>query len=619
MNYVDQSTAQSGGLIGTNSSAVYMGVDNTNVASGRGRNSVRLTSKKAYNTGLIILDLAHMPGGACGEWPAFWTVGPNWPTSGEIDIIEGVNSQASNAMALHTSSGCSISAGGAGGAQSAMTGSIATSNCDVNAAGQPNNAGCSIKSADSSSYGTGFNANGGGVYATEWTNSAIKIWFFSRANIPADITSGNPTPASWGTPTAVFGAPCQIGNYFKNQQIVFDVTFCGDWAGNTWSTDATCSAKGSSCQAYVQNTPQAFKESYWSINSLRVYSQAGGASPSAGPNGIPGALPSNVPQGQGWGQGQGQAGNGQGSGLQWGPPQQQPQSPNYNSNIYFNQNQGQSQPPAGTQAQANGNKGGWNQKWGGQGNYYYAAAQTKRPLNARSADEALDNADFQADAPVSTTSPNSLVEDAVPGAAIVARARPGNRNGSKGGYAPYVSANGNLYQGQNNRQGQQAQAQVQSQGHAQQQQQAPPAQPTPAPQAAGANGSRTVTVTRTITSGVVTKTLLARGTAAATGPKTSVAAGRQQQQQQGAGGSGRRPRRAVGMQEARLVSDEGADDVQDALAVGGAGEDLPVEEASAGVRVVGQERLWPQERRGAMHLHHHARLVGRHQKRRAWW
>jgi hypothetical protein len=49
-----------------------MGVDHTNVASGAGRASVRLTSKKSYNHGLVILDLAHMPGGICGTWPALY-------------------------------------------------------------------------------------------------------------------------------------------------------------------------------------------------------------------------------------------------------------------------------------------------------------------------------------------------------------------------------------------------------------------------------------------------------------------------------------------------------------------------------------------------------------------
>jgi hypothetical protein len=67
---VDQATAQNEGLISTSNGSVYMGVDSTNVASGAGRASVRVTSKNTYNHGLIILDLAHMPGGICGTWPA---------------------------------------------------------------------------------------------------------------------------------------------------------------------------------------------------------------------------------------------------------------------------------------------------------------------------------------------------------------------------------------------------------------------------------------------------------------------------------------------------------------------------------------------------------------------
>jgi len=31
-----------------------------------------------------------------------------WPEMGEIDIIEGVNQQSVNAMALHTSAGCAV-------------------------------------------------------------------------------------------------------------------------------------------------------------------------------------------------------------------------------------------------------------------------------------------------------------------------------------------------------------------------------------------------------------------------------------------------------------------------------------------------------------------------------
>lgn len=68
---MDQATAQSAGLISADANnSVYIGVDHTNVASGSGRQSVRLTSINTYTHGLIILDLAHMPGSVCGSWPA---------------------------------------------------------------------------------------------------------------------------------------------------------------------------------------------------------------------------------------------------------------------------------------------------------------------------------------------------------------------------------------------------------------------------------------------------------------------------------------------------------------------------------------------------------------------
>ncbi|RMD40063.1 hypothetical protein DV735_g5059, partial [Chaetothyriales sp. CBS 134920] len=267
VTYVDQSTASSASLISTSDNTVYMGVDHTNVASGSGRQSVRITSKKSYDTGLVILDLEHMPGSICGTWPAFWMVGPNWPNNGEIDIIEGVNSQVANQMALHTSSGCTLT-----NTTKAFTGQIKTSNCYVAAADQATNSGCGIGTSAVSSYGDGFNAVDGGVYATEITSDGISIWHFTRSSIPSDISSGSPNPSGWGEPAASFSGDCDFSAHFKSLQIVFDTTFCGDWAGSVWSTDTTCSAKASTCQDYVQNNPSAFQESYWSVNSLKVYS-----------------------------------------------------------------------------------------------------------------------------------------------------------------------------------------------------------------------------------------------------------------------------------------------------------------------------------------------------------
>ncbi|KAL4931724.1 glycoside hydrolase family 16 protein [Aspergillus undulatus] len=265
VDYVDRATAEGGGLISSGSS-VYMGVDHTNVAPA-GRQSVRLSSTQTYHHGLFIIDLGHMPTG-CGAWPAFWILGPDWPNGGEIDIIENVNEETNNHMTLHTSDGCSIDNTG-------FSGTLLTSNCYVQAPGQDNNAGCGISSPDTSSFGAGFNAASGGVYATEWTSDHISVWFFPRSSIPSDISAGTPDPSSWGTPTARFaGAGCDIDSHFTDMQIIFDITFCGDWAGNVWGS-GSCAALGGSCSDYVANNPRVFADAYWDINSLRVYQEEG--------------------------------------------------------------------------------------------------------------------------------------------------------------------------------------------------------------------------------------------------------------------------------------------------------------------------------------------------------
>ena len=176
-------------------------------------------------------------------------------------------------MTLHTGPGCSIKNNGA------FSGTLTPdTNCDINAAGQATNAGCQIDTTNQQTYGSGFNAAHGGVYATEWTSASINIYFFGRGSIPSDIASGSPDPTTWGKPLAGFSGGCEIDSFFKNQQIVFDTTFCGDWAGIVWTTDATCAPKAATCQAFVQNNPSAFVNAYWSVNSLKVYSNSGNAS-----------------------------------------------------------------------------------------------------------------------------------------------------------------------------------------------------------------------------------------------------------------------------------------------------------------------------------------------------
>ncbi|KAL7629450.1 hypothetical protein AAE478_000970 [Parahypoxylon ruwenzoriense] len=247
--------ANAASLAGFANDAVYLGVDYTTAHPVGGRGSVRVNSKKRYSGGLIIADIAHQPAAQCGTWPAFWTVGPNWPHDGEIDIIEGVNLATNTTYTLHSSAGCTFSQG------------------DCNAPGT-GNLGCGTPSDDTRTLADGFNEMGGGVFALEWTSSAINIFFFPRTEqIPEDITAGTPDPSTWGQPSTSFSGPgCDISSHFKNHQIVFDTTLCGDWAGKVFSSDPVCSSKASTCQEYVASNPSAFRDSYWLINSVKVYS-----------------------------------------------------------------------------------------------------------------------------------------------------------------------------------------------------------------------------------------------------------------------------------------------------------------------------------------------------------
>jgi len=269
VNFLSEAQAKSAGLISAAPGKVIMAADSKSVASGRGRNSIRITSNDAWNSGLFILDLAHMPAG-CGTWPAWWMVGPNWPNSGEIDIIEGVNAQTEDQTTLHTSNGCTMSS-----STSPFTGTWGTGsngqpaiNCYIDAPNQYSNQGCGIIGAQGS-YGAPFNSQGGGVYALEWTSGHIQSFFFHRNNIPADISKDNPDPSTWGKPYAYFGlgGGCSP-NHFNNMNMVFDLTFCGDWAGGVFST--MCPGKGA-CNTYVQNNPSAFGEAYWQINYAKVF------------------------------------------------------------------------------------------------------------------------------------------------------------------------------------------------------------------------------------------------------------------------------------------------------------------------------------------------------------
>ncbi|OHE98845.1 mixed-linked glucanase [Colletotrichum orchidophilum] len=272
VRYQSQPDALAKGLyfIDPDTQAVTLGVDNKNTYNlSDGRPSLRLESKEQYNHGLFIGDFAHMPPSVCGLWPAFWMYGPDWPTSGEIDIIEGANQATKNIISGHSTSGCRIPDDPAAAGQPLLL------NCE--SPGTTNNAGCNYlpPASDMHTYGDSFNAVGGGVYALEWTSEAISIWHWPRQSIPEDIVAKNPDPSGWGLPTALFGtSTCNVDTYFKDMSIVIQTNFCGDYAGNIWGQDGdTCNQRAPTCVEYVANNPTAFANAYWEVNYIDVYEQ----------------------------------------------------------------------------------------------------------------------------------------------------------------------------------------------------------------------------------------------------------------------------------------------------------------------------------------------------------
>ncbi|THV05084.1 laminarinase [Dendrothele bispora CBS 962.96] len=266
VNYVDTATATAQNLTFASADHFVARADSTTVlsASGPGRNSFRLQSNSLYGNGVQIFNINHMPEG-CGTWPAVWSYAEPWPTPGEIDIVEGVNNQAPNQAALHTTPGCSMPA------SRDMTGTPTANDCDTSVNG---NSGCTVQFTSSlRSFGPAFNANGGGWFAVERTSTFIKIWFWERSdsNVPVDVRGGNSNvdTDNWGTPIALFpNTSCNIASHFSSHHIIINLTFCGDWAGSVYPGTSGCP---STCVDFVNNNPAAFANAYFDFSFIKVY------------------------------------------------------------------------------------------------------------------------------------------------------------------------------------------------------------------------------------------------------------------------------------------------------------------------------------------------------------
>ncbi|TFY69781.1 hypothetical protein EVJ58_g225 [Rhodofomes roseus] len=230
VNYTDRNTAFADGLAYVESDGIVVmkGDNTTSLSEGQNRNSVRISSQKQYNTGLFILDLDMAPWG-CGTSSSH-----RYPSRHSLILqVSGLR----------------------GGRWEAAPG--------------PGNAGCGVTEWSRASYGPIFDEQGGGVFAMKWDVSGIGVWSFYRAAVPQDVTNGQPTPSTWGEPVAFLEASgCDPITNFVNHSIIFDITFCGDWAGNDYGTSG---CPGTCAQRLMD--PSNFNNASWRIRSLTVYRQ----------------------------------------------------------------------------------------------------------------------------------------------------------------------------------------------------------------------------------------------------------------------------------------------------------------------------------------------------------
>lgn len=100
--------------------------------------------------------------------------GPSWPAGGEIDIIEGINLQPTNMIALHTSgnTSCTIPTT----FTPSFSGRVSYPNCDNS---QNFGSGCTIYDPNTNSYGQAFAEAGGGVFVAEFAEDGIRVWFMT--------------------------------------------------------------------------------------------------------------------------------------------------------------------------------------------------------------------------------------------------------------------------------------------------------------------------------------------------------------------------------------------------------------------------------------------------------
>ncbi|EIW71075.1 hypothetical protein M231_03526 [Tremella mesenterica] len=270
----------------TSAGTVVLKVDNTTVVPyNEKRYTPKLLSKTQYAAGTVfVMDLIHMPYG-CSVWPALWTQGNDWPKGGEIDIMEGINQQTTNQIALHTNtSTCTQSS------STSFSGTAGWNDCSIET---NNDSGCIVNDTRTDSYGAAFAQAGGGVFIAEFSDDAISVWFLTRSDVPSNlsVSSNSIDTSTLGEAAAIYSSStCSISNNFSPQTLTIDITLCGAWAGLASVLEQTCPPLSGTATCYTtyvinQDPGTTYANAYFEFNYINIFSSSGNSSISASKSG----------------------------------------------------------------------------------------------------------------------------------------------------------------------------------------------------------------------------------------------------------------------------------------------------------------------------------------------
>ncbi|KAF2207921.1 glycoside hydrolase family 16 protein [Cercospora zeae-maydis SCOH1-5] len=240
VEYIDRGAAEVLHMLHVTDGVAFFGADAVQTydpSASKGRKSLRLSTTQTFN----------QPSSVCGIWPAMWMLGNGplpWPAYGELDIIEYTNDASHALFAMHTAPNCTVAASG-------QTGTLLTNDCGEDQGYK----GCTI------------------------SPNMPNTFFPRNAVIPPAVLALNPNPEEFGIPVANFEGSCSIDEHFSNMQLIFNIDFCGTWAGPTFNSNTSCPVldpanQWKSCNIYVGSRPQAFKEAYFAVKSILIYQSA---------------------------------------------------------------------------------------------------------------------------------------------------------------------------------------------------------------------------------------------------------------------------------------------------------------------------------------------------------